>query len=1821
MKDKNKTFIFILGISLITLIVLIIGSVIFAKDSSLLFAGDGYIITSTSERYYFKSGTTYKENLSHEYAFKDENNDEVSVSLDSFIHYNDNSLGFMQNGAIMDLNSANLSIVPYYNITNKSTINYNDSKYIISTATKTLEFESILGRISDNKYIVAGKNTTLKLPEREAIVEGDYFELTFIEDGIVKIDNQEASYQTTTQGTYIYVGDKIVIDLGGMKIVYDGESEMSLSQITINGDENIDILEDDKAVEPSNQDSNNDLGTNAGTTDGNGTGVQGSDGNQVGTNNSENNDSDSTVKNDSYIELIDASVTINRIKASFKYNNTSEIEGNLILSITDIGTGSKVYSKVLDKTKTTDDIVIESLVPDTNYLMTISNSNNSIANQYFQQSFRTEDLGIVLNKVYATSDSLTYKVNYNDNSVSSVTVSLYDENMEQVGTSLISNYDNNKELTFTNLDSNTSYVVSVDSIVMNTLNYVNVYNISRTDITLKKTPDASTMVLEAKANNSSAYLSVDEVTDVDSSIKSYTFKIYANNYNSEGDNPVLYSKVVTASKDTTTSSLKLDINDLPEEYRNLGYYRFSVDITYYDNEKTMVLQNQQISSAFYLSEEKESESEDGKVRIDFEQNYDETTYSVIAGTVSIIDKEHKILVSGRDGYDKETKFTVKYYSGDISTISSTSFDVTSDDIDDNGNIVKDITISGLTNNSGYIIEIYTDMYDDDGNVVNQIVDRSFSGTTKSDVDKLKFTVSKNNGSDDTNVINFDGIITATNVESTDALDRVTIKLYKGSTAELGNLLTYKDDEGNSREASIVLTGNDIFNKTYTITNNSFGITDVTALIEASGGTLYQNYTVQLTEAYYVSGNMTEVENDTYTYTISLAYMLEKELEEPTIAVSPINNGTVYPTLDESTIIGYEITAGAAIEKLQEMLGTTGIESINYYIYKVDSEGNETLIKTVNTDKLSTEFYFEGINEYNRGGKYVFKYDISIAGLTDKYPTHPVASEVFTPEKQSPLFTMYRSFSTDTSITYKYKFTDIDDAIHKEEDGSYKFYYSLNNSGSEEGNINYFTKDLIISDEYQELVIDNLGLNDIYNINFYKETVIGSPILTNIEDNVFESKQSIDDYDVNYTLKYDSNDNRLAVMMNDNAFLNRIVLYEVIIKAKNNSSIQDYKKIFTVDDLTTCPKYSEDDIYSSNCLIIDYANIEQFIGEDTSVSVNVYYDNGLVGIDNTSEYGFVFQGKDGNYLNLNEDNLFTSDNYSSSLYEFIYEDNSIVISDYFDNSITNNLELTYLSNGISFGSNGVYDAKAISYGTIITSDDYFRFDSIIPKVTTIDGTRTINSINIGASFSGLTLNSLRNQFELEDDSYYVYVDLYDDQGCTNKIADGKMKIVEDSKQEVGYKVNSTEFTYLLPATKYYYKLYAYLKQIDGSYQRIELFDATDVNGYTNSIYTISTREASEIFGTVGAFYDATHKDSTYDKGRIFSIQYRAKSFQNYTLRLQLLDSEGNDYFKSIKLNSSNSLLGEDKIVNVSSQSTWVYFNLDDNFVFGDDYYTLKLTAISTTKIDDDNYAEVVLYEESLVTTSNQSSTNYSRVNVAELVDPTFNIVPSTNTDGDIKVTITPVDENKVIVNPDGNMSEARGYYNIRLVDSSNVTVAELKDVLNGQDKVSATSTTDITFKQSDFNLQLDTYYYIYIDTYVYKNNLSLLGTQQPSVFSVSKIVYTSSSSGVSLGSVSTSSTNNSITLTYTGASMMDQIDRIIYSISVDGGSKLVTSKTIDKTSSKAIFVTSGTNFSLTFTGLTLKTGNTYLVEIGYYHINDDGVYEQLFSGNIPYTVVK
>ena len=110
-----------------------------------------------------------------------------------------------------------------------------------------------------------------------------------IQGHVVNIENQEVKLQMAAQDAKILVNDDIVISLGAKKINYGTDGVMSITEITIDGNENIEVIPKDEYKDNSsssnggNSSSNGSSGGNQGNDgtngDGNGNGGTGGDGN------------------------------------------------------------------------------------------------------------------------------------------------------------------------------------------------------------------------------------------------------------------------------------------------------------------------------------------------------------------------------------------------------------------------------------------------------------------------------------------------------------------------------------------------------------------------------------------------------------------------------------------------------------------------------------------------------------------------------------------------------------------------------------------------------------------------------------------------------------------------------------------------------------------------------------------------------------------------------------------------------------------------------------------------------------------------------------------------------------------------------------------------------------------------------------------------------------------------------------------------------------------------------------------------------------------------------------------------------------------------------------------------------------------------------------------------------------------------------------------------------------------------------------------------------------------------------------------------------
>ena len=239
-KLVDSKFLMILGISVIALILLVVGAFYLFSPDEEVFVKSGYVLnplSANAERYFFDEGVGYHENLSSMVEFVDVDNNKAQVLKNSFLHYDDGSLSFLKKGAILDIDSISMGLAKFYNITSESIILKNKKEYYVDSLNGKITFNNFIGRISDDKYIVVG-NAKLKYSGNPNAIEGDYFEIVYTEEGIVNIENKSVKYQIASEGAFIQIGD-YVIDLGNKKITKGDTDIMSITAITIDGNENV----------------------------------------------------------------------------------------------------------------------------------------------------------------------------------------------------------------------------------------------------------------------------------------------------------------------------------------------------------------------------------------------------------------------------------------------------------------------------------------------------------------------------------------------------------------------------------------------------------------------------------------------------------------------------------------------------------------------------------------------------------------------------------------------------------------------------------------------------------------------------------------------------------------------------------------------------------------------------------------------------------------------------------------------------------------------------------------------------------------------------------------------------------------------------------------------------------------------------------------------------------------------------------------------------------------------------------------------------------------------------------------------------------------------------------------------------------------------------------------------------------------------------------------------------------------------------------------------------------------------------------------------
>ena len=251
---KNKGFL----VCCLLVVMSIFGVLGFAiyKDSQnqLTFKSDGYILTApklpgsdeVNNQIYFEKGAKYKLKYPNKVVFKDQENKEIALDADSFVHYNDGSIGSLSDSVMVDLNEVETSTVNYYGLSNQSVVENEGTQFMLDNLGEPIDFKDFLWKVSDTKYLLASNSIKITFSNNNVKDFKNFVELNYYDTGIIRIVTQEGTWQTVSMNSYAELDNGIVINLANRTIVKNGRVKMSLEQMLVNSEDNIQIIPEDQ---------------------------------------------------------------------------------------------------------------------------------------------------------------------------------------------------------------------------------------------------------------------------------------------------------------------------------------------------------------------------------------------------------------------------------------------------------------------------------------------------------------------------------------------------------------------------------------------------------------------------------------------------------------------------------------------------------------------------------------------------------------------------------------------------------------------------------------------------------------------------------------------------------------------------------------------------------------------------------------------------------------------------------------------------------------------------------------------------------------------------------------------------------------------------------------------------------------------------------------------------------------------------------------------------------------------------------------------------------------------------------------------------------------------------------------------------------------------------------------------------------------------------------------------------------------------------------------------------------------------------------------
>lgn len=1597
------------------------------KKSNLEFADSGYILQNSGtsnniERFYFNANEDYKTKYEQKVVFNNTEGEEIVTNKENFVHYADGSISSFTNGVILDLKEIEKDPIQYYNIAANNALEKNKEFYEIQNLDKVLKFSDIIWKIDTNKYIIISDNIKLTFNDSESKEIKGYVELEYLDNEIVKIYNQEVTYQTISSRAYIEFPDNIKITLSSKIVSKNNENKMSLENMVIDSDDNITIVDltkeenkNDEKQEDEEKDENNKTETNNnGQTitnnneqnnsntqnNQNQTIIDGTNNNQ-NTNNNENNNgsaNDDTDKdennNDNTDKPIggdDTQAPVEVIKTpkfkvekfdinsiGFNAEITVEDDDNTLtedysISVLENRTGKTVYQYTESLGVYNIELAVSSLMPDTEYTLVVESTYSideiTYTKNFIYKVFRTSTIGIEIEKDVFTDVSLGLGVIVNkDTKVKSIDVLVQDLagntlQTQTIDIDLDETADSKNLVKFTGLTSNTEYVVSITNVLYDGQILTNGYVQSTKYRTLKAKPEITGTSYEINKREGTFPLKLSNVVDKDKGIKKYTFQIYDTRVTDT------LEPVKTIESTSPSATLKIDEDVI---VRNVGY-TFKVIAEFDDNEKIYE----------YESEYSNVMTMDGVGFPGVRFKEEEVTFERIKGIIIVEDPEKAINIA-------TNQFVITYTdsTGNIQKFTSSgSYDIPLD-------------VNNLRANETYRFAIYATIDLQDG---NEPIDECYIGgfVIKTDVPKNMVAKFKNNKDDVKNVFNVSLQLEKEDEKQGElepkTLSAITVSIYAGQTLEGeypkgsplrtiklvdNNIKPYESDLKKQFYDNQQIITPEFFNANNDDFKDSYYTITVTNSYDY---TKYQNQLPILNNVCTVktNGYMPDLPSDVnnaLTVTAIRNYTQETPKEE----------------LADSTVVGYVVKAN---------YDNSGLYAKNI-IYKAYDANTKALIQSkkieIGADGVIPEVKFdvlEGTSQniqdtdaLRRGNSYYFTYEMLLDLNNDNVPetNYPyeenieLKSATQTPQKQEADLYMYPKISTKNSISFKYKFNDIDKTIGN----GNRVTAKINNTTLAQKIITE------TGENFSEVTFDNLKEGTLL-LTFSKCLVKKEGLQdTTFLTQYFEVENSISG--LTYTIGYDTN--KVSINFNDGAnVLKYVTGIRIELISKTNNSIK------IVKDYQTIP--------SNNIISINYNDLGILLKHTTEVNVYAYYDSGIVGFE-TEEQGKVTYQKAYKsasdkiyYYDINkESNLVEDTEPMGNMYSWKRDNNILDITN-LSTGRKSKIELTYSERGFLYQGNPILQ-KQIKEGQVsCIGEKTIFFDLIIPGVSLKDDQ---GNWQISTELDNATIKAdmlVYPETKLKDD--LIYIDLY----STDKDykTESFVRTLEIKLKEFE---NPIKITNLNPQEYYFIKFRTFVNNDDGTASEIYVYDLDFQN--SGRSYYFSTLADVGVDKIEVKYEPVTYEEKYIDIS--YTLQ-RTTGYDRIEYNIYHYNSESKTYEEVMKGISA------DQIFN-NTMNKKISINPGSEFIFGDQY-KIKIIPI----------AEYVNLEGESITL--ELGAKEKEFTFEKLQKPTIAISGTRQENNEILFKATIYDDSKIIV---GNE------YTIKIYNSllEDITPAEYKD---------------------------------------------------------------------------------------------------------------------------------------------------------------------------------